>query len=73
MFGLNAGLVGIERGATQMVGAASRIAQVSVPESNVDLVKELVDLQQAKLQVKASAAVVRTANETIGTLIDTFV
>jgi flagellar basal body rod protein FlgG len=56
-----------------MVGAASRIAQVSVPESNVDLVKELVDLQQAKLQVKASAAVVRTANETIGTLIDTFV
>jgi flagellar basal body rod protein FlgG len=73
MFGLNAGLAGIERGATQMVGAASRIAQVSLPEANVDLVKELVDMQQAKLQVKASAAVVRTANETIGTLIDTFV
>jgi hypothetical protein len=73
MFGLGVGLVGIQRGADQMASAADRLSKLSVPEANVDLVQELVNLQQAKLQVNASAAVVRTANETVGTLIDTFV
>jgi hypothetical protein len=56
-----------------MATAAERISKLSVPAANVDPVTEFVNLQQAKLQVKASAAVVRTANETTGTLIDTFV
>lgn len=73
---LQAGLSGISRGLENLQEIASDIAQVGTvrPEnlsSTIDLTQSMVDLQQQKLATQASAKVVATAEEVLGTLIDT--
>lgn len=45
-------------------------AQVSAPTNVTDINNELVELKVAEHQAKASAEVVQTADEVLGTLID---
>jgi len=45
-------------------------AQVSAPTNVTDINNELVELKVAEYQAKASAEVVQTADEVLGTLID---
>lgn len=57
--------------AQQLAGSASaRIAQVSNPNSNQDLVQPLVDLKRAEIATAANAKVISTADKTIGALLD---
>ncbi|HTZ21961.1 MAG TPA: hypothetical protein VMC06_13840 [Opitutaceae bacterium] len=56
---------GVRRGVSQANGIAASIAQGDVSPEN------MVGLVEAGIQVKASAAVERAADQTIGTLLDT--
>ena len=68
---LNNGVMGIHKGFSQLNKASANIAQLSVSEDPAsDLTKSGVDLLQGKLQVQASAKVLQTASDTIGSLID---
>lgn len=69
------GLSGISRGLENMQEIASDIAQAGTvrPENSdttIDLTQSMVDLQAQKLATQASAKVVATAEEVLGTLID---
>lgn len=77
---LNTGLLGLQRSHLSVATAADAIArQTSGTASNgasgteIDVAKELVNQRVGKLEADASAKVVKTANETLGTLIDLFV
>lgn len=82
----SAGLSGIQAGQRRVDQAASDIANAGVapqqpmenasaardPADNpVDLADSLVSLSQGRNEVQASARVVETADEVLGTLIDT--
>lgn len=71
MRALDASLAGITAGERQLDGAASRLARSGDPAADVDVATEMVNLDLAKVQTQASAAVARVASETLGTLIDT--
>jgi hypothetical protein len=65
---------GIQRGLDGMRKNAAEIAsadQLNQAGKETDLVGSLVDMQQNKVQVQASAKVVSTMDEVVGTLIDT--
>lgn len=65
---------GIQRGLDGMRKDAAEIAsadQLNHAGQETDLVGALVNLQQNKVQVQASAKVVSTLDEVIGSLIDT--
>lgn len=65
---------GIQRGLEGMRKSAAEIAsadQLNHAGKETDLIGSLVDLQQSKVQVQASAKVVSTLDEVVGTLIDT--
>ncbi|MGI9289020.1 MAG: hypothetical protein ACR2P1_26850 [Pseudomonadales bacterium] len=67
------GLGGIHNGIDRVAKAANDIAHVSVQGSNQlpsELSDALVELKQGKHQVEASAAVIKTVDEVLGTLID---
>jgi hypothetical protein len=63
--GLHAVAAGFER----LDRAAGRIARQGAGD---DLARDLVDLRRASHEVKAGLAVVRTADELVGTILDTF-
>jgi hypothetical protein len=66
-------VLGIQRGLDGMRKSASEIAsadQLNKAGQNTDLVGSLVDLQQSKVQVEASAKVVSAVDEVLGSLID---
>ncbi len=69
---LNAGITGIQRGMAIAEKSASTIASAenSASGNPADVAEPLVDLMMARLQVEASAKVVETVSDTIGTLID---
>lgn len=68
---LGAGLQGVQKGFSTVNRAAERIANVDTSDNpSGDLTESAVSLQQGKLQVQASAKVIQTANDTIGSLID---
>lgn len=68
---LNNGVMGIQKGFSQLNKASANIAQVSVSEDPMkDITESAVDLLQGKVQVQASAKVLQTASDTIGSLID---
>ena len=69
---LSAGLQGIQRGLADAQSAAQRIANPQLEDGVEDLAVAAVDLLRAEIQVKASAAVVKTVDATIGSLIDEF-
>jgi hypothetical protein len=61
------GLFGIDRGLDRLDRAAHRIARDG---ADGDLAGALVDLTRARHEVRANLAAIRTADETIGTLLD---
>ena len=68
---LNNGVMGIQKGFSQLNKASANIAQVSVSDDPTrDLTESAVGLLQGKIQVQASAKVLQTASDTIGSLID---
>jgi len=66
-------LLGINKGFNQANQASAKIAsnqQVNDNSTTQDIAKNLVELKQAELQVKASAKVAQTAGDIIGSIID---
>lgn len=69
----NEALQGINRGLEGMRKNASEIAssdQLNKTGQETDLAGSLVGLQQNKVQVQASAKVVSTVDEVLGTILD---
>lgn len=71
---INQGLTGMQRSQTEMARSAQQIAEAGTtqrdnPEKN-DLVEPLLNLKVQSHIFDASAKVVKTANETIGTLLN---
>jgi hypothetical protein len=70
---MNAGLAGVQRGYDQLNRSADQIAKVNVPPEQGgpdELVTPIVEQMLGKIQVQASAKVIETASDTLGTLID---
>lgn len=69
---LSTGVQGIQSGLQRANRAAGEIASAGIGTGGQggDLATPIVDLKLSELQVKASAAVIRTADEVVGTLID---
>lgn len=69
----SAGLAGIQKGQEQMTQGAQQVASANTQrpvEPNQDIAKSLMEEKQGQRQVEASAKVVDTANQTIGSLVD---
>ncbi len=71
---LQSGLQGIQRGLGGLRRDATAIAKATTaePVQSGDLTTPLVDLSQNRTQVDASAKVVKTSDDCIGFLLDTF-
>ena len=67
---LATGVQGVQKGMARANDAAGAIARNGTTEQDGDLATPIVDLKRSELQVKASAAVIKTADEMMGTLID---
>jgi flagellar hook-associated protein FlgK len=73
---LNIGIQGIQDGIQGMEGAARKIARGGVDgprgsaEGGNSMIEPIIDLKLYKRSVEASAQVVKTADETLGTLLD---
>lgn len=67
---MSTGLQGLQAGFGRANQAAGEIARAGTSGEG-DLATSIVDLKVSEQQVKASAAVVKTADEMLGTLIDT--
>lgn len=71
---LATGLNGVQAGILRAHQAASSIAGQTLPREGVapadNLIQPMVELELSEQQVVASAAVVKTADELLGTLID---
>lgn len=67
-------VAGINSGLANLASDAQLVAQsVASPQQDaLSLVNALVGSLDAKLQVEANAQVLSTANQTLGSLIDTF-
>jgi hypothetical protein len=69
----SAGLAGIQKGQEQVTQGAQKVASANTQrpvEPNQDIAKSLMEEKQGQRQVEASAKVVDTANQTIGSLVD---
>lgn len=65
------GVAGVQKGWSTINKASADIARVGVSEDPMgDITKGAVDLMQGKLQVQASAKVLQTASDTLGSIID---
>ena len=67
---LSTGVQGVQGGMSRANQAAGEIARFGTTEQDGDLATPLVNLKISEQQVKASAAVIKTADEMVGTLID---
>ncbi|WP_320824235.1 flagellar biosynthesis protein FlgE [Reinekea sp.] len=70
---MNAGVVGVQRGYEQLNRSAEQISKANVPPAEggpEELVTPMVEQMLAKTQVQASAKVIQTASDTLGSLID---
>lgn len=67
---MSSGVQGLQAGLGRANQAAGEIAR-SGTTGGGDLATPLVDLKVSEQQVKASAAVIKTADDMLGTLIDT--
>ena len=69
---LSSGVMGIQKGLDGLNRDAAEIASARQlkNEASADLAKPLTNLVIDKLQVTASAKVVKTAGDTLGTLLD---
>lgn len=64
------GLAGIQSGLEQLNKNAATIASKDAIDSGTNLTSALVSNLSAELQIKASAKVLETSFDTIGTIID---
>lgn len=70
---MNAGVTGVQNGYDMLNRSADQIAKLNVPAEQGgtdDYITPVVEQTLGELQVNASARVVETASETLGTLID---
>lgn len=68
---LNSGVQGFQRAEQITDKASSQIARLNTPSGDqVQLPDELVNLKVAEVQAGASAKVIQTASDVMGTLID---
>jgi len=71
---VNQGLIGMQKSQSSMLESAQQIAQVGTTQRDTasanDLVEPLVNLKVQAQVFDSSAKVVKTASETIGTLLD---
>ncbi|WP_336366267.1 flagellar biosynthesis protein FlgE [Marinobacter sp. C2H3] len=74
---LGIGVQGVQNGMAGMEGAARQIARAGIdgPRGSAEqpsggLIEPIVDLKLYQRSVEASAQVVRTADETLGSLLD---
>lgn len=67
---ISSGLQGVQAGIQQTGRATSRIAGSVGGADSADLAVSLVGLKTGEIQVKASASVIKTGDELLGTLID---
>jgi len=71
---LQTGINGIQRGVRSANEAASDIAKIGIEPDNdnatTDIADAAVNLKQSEIQVKASAKVVKAADEMIGSILD---
>ena len=70
---LSIGVQGVQAGFQRANEAATSIVRAGLESGDNlgDLAASIVDLKVSEQIVKASAAVIRTADETLGTLVDT--
>jgi len=72
---LQTGVQGVQQGVQGIEKAASEIVRAGTVDgpagSNSDVVEPIVDLKLYERSVEASAQVVKTADEVLGTLLDT--
>jgi len=71
---LNIGMSGIQKGMADAQRHASALAStdlMSAP-SPAGMTEAIIGLKEAELQVKASAEVVKTSDDMLGTLLDEF-
>lgn len=70
---MGAGMAGIQQGYDMLERSSDQIAKASIPSDKgeaVSLAEATVTQMEGKNQVQASAKVVETASEVLGTLID---
>ena len=69
---LSGGIEAFHRAEEKLAGAASAIAKASTDReaSASDFVKPLISMQQAEVQAKAAARVIRAEDEMIGSLLN---
>ncbi|TPW12233.1 MAG: hypothetical protein FD130_1809 [Halothiobacillaceae bacterium] len=72
---LNSGIAGLQKGFNDAQHSASQIASTAALESPepTATAQSLIELKQAELQVAVSTEVIKTTDEVIGSLFDTFV
>ncbi len=69
----SAGVTGIQKGEEQVTQAAQEVASANTTrpvQPSQDLAKSLTDQKEGQQQVQASAKVMETANQTLGSLVD---
>jgi hypothetical protein len=69
---LGTALGGMQRASGEATAAAERIATADTPGAQADVVGDAVVLRIANASFRANAAVARTADETLGKLLDEF-
>lgn len=71
---LYSGVQGYNQGAEKVRQAAVDLSSANNPnrEKPININQSAVELISGNLQAEASARVIKTANETLGTIIDTF-
>lgn len=70
---MNSGIQGIQTGMNGLRKNAQQIASANIPQQAPDIndvTDPLVEMKLNKLEVEASAKVVQTASDMIGTLLD---
>lgn len=67
---LNTGINGINLGLSNMRRDASAVAQAVNSEQNTDVASALVNVKLDSLQIEASAKVVETVHDMLGSLLD---
>ncbi|MGL4205119.1 MAG: flagellar biosynthesis protein FlgE [Aeromonadaceae bacterium] len=67
---VNSGYLGLQRATQQVDASSSQIAKVATQSNKAEEAKELVNLNIAEQNAAASAKVVKSADEVMGTVID---
>lgn len=67
---LSVGLQGVQAGMDRANQAAGQIARVGANFESGDLASPIVDLKISELLVKASATIIKTGDQMLGTIID---